>query len=46
MILKKICIFEGFNPADLQKTLDTQKKVVEFQKKNKEKKLIQYLYLH
>ena len=42
---KEDLYFEGFNPADLQKILDTQKRVVEFQKKNKEKKHIQYLYL-
>ena len=36
---KEDLYFEGFNPADLQKILDTQKRVVEFQKKNKEKKL-------
>ena len=36
---KEDLYFEGFNPADLQKILDTQKRVVEFQKKNKEKNL-------
>ena len=36
---KEDLYFEGFNPAGLQKILDTQKRIVEFQKKNKENKL-------
>ena len=41
---KEDLYFEGFNPADLQKILDTQKRVVEFQKKQR-KEIIQYLYV-
>ena len=36
---KEDLYFDGFNPADLQKILDTQTREVEFQKKNKENKL-------
>ena len=36
---KEDLYFEGFNPSDLQKTLERQKKVIEFQKNNKEKDL-------
>ena len=36
---KEDLYFEGFNPSDLQKILDTQKKVIEYQKKNKDKNL-------
>ena len=34
---KEDLYFEGFNPADLQKILDKQTRVVEFQKKNKKR---------
>ena len=36
---KEDLYFEGFNPSDLQKILERQKKVIEFQKNNKEKDL-------
>ena len=36
---KEDLYFEGFNPSDLQNILDKQKKVIEFQKKNKQKDL-------
>ena len=36
---KEDLYFEGFNPSDLQKILDRQKKVIEFQKNNKENSL-------
>ena len=36
---KEDLYFEGFNPSDLQKILDRQKKVIEYQKKNKQKQL-------
>ena len=37
---KEDLYFEGFNPSDLQKILERQKKVIEFQKNNKEKDLL------
>ena len=36
---KEDLYFEGFNPSGLQKILERQKKVIEFQKNNKEKDL-------
>ena len=36
---KEDLYFEGFNIADLQKILEQQKKVIEYQKKNKQKEL-------
>ena len=36
---KEDLCFEGFNPSDLQNILNRQKKVIEFQKKNKQKDL-------
>ena len=36
---KEDLFFEGFNPSDLHKILERQKKVMEFQKNNREKDL-------
>ena len=41
---KEDLYFEGFEPPELQKILERQKKVIEDQKKNKQK-IIQCLYL-
>ena len=36
---KEPCFFEEFNPEDMEKIIDTQHKVIEYQKKHKMKKL-------